>query len=119
MIDLVGQTLLRYRLDVAMRAGYSGQVYRARDTESGSDVALKLFKPSTAPEAMKSALQPLLSLKHPNIVQSLEIGESASGLFLVSEFVQGGSLSTLLSRYSQENRQLEYPLALSLMRQAA
>ena len=74
MIDLVGQTLLRYRLDVAMRAGYSGQVYRARDTESGSDVALKLFKPSTAPEAMKSALQPLLSLKHPNIVQSLEIG---------------------------------------------
>ena len=119
MVDLVGQTLLKYRLEVAMRAGYSGQVYRARDTEAGQDVALKLFKPSTAADAMKAALQPLLSLKHPNIVQSLEIGESPNGLFLVTEFVQGGSLSTLLSRYSQENRQLEYPLALSLMRQAA
>ena len=119
MVDLVGQTLLKYRLDVAMRAGYSGQVYRAVNTQSGADVALKVFKPSAAPQAMKAALQPLLSLKHPNIVQSLEIGESPSGLFLVTEFVQGGSLSTLLSRYSQENRQLEYPLALSLMRQAA
>ena len=119
MIDLVGQTLLKYRLDVAMRAGYSGQVYRARDTESGSDVALKVFKPSAAPQAMRLALQPLLSLKHPNIVSSFELGESPNGLFLVTEFVQGGSLSTLLSRYSQENRQLEYPLALSLMRQAA
>ena len=119
MIDLVGQTLLRYRLDVAMRAGYSGQVYRAKDTQSGADVAVKVFKPSAAPQAMKAALQPLLQLKHPNIVQSLELGESPNGLFLVTEFVQGGSLSTLLSRYSQENKQLEYPLALSLMRQAA
>ncbi len=119
MVDLVGQTLLKYKLSAAMRAGYSGQVYRARDTESGADVALKVFKPSAGMGAMKAALQPLLALKHPNIVQSLEIGESPSGLFLVTEFVQGGSLSTLLSRYAQENRQLEYPLALSLMRQAA
>ncbi|NJK45988.1 MAG: protein kinase [Pleurocapsa sp. SU_196_0] len=119
MDELVGRTLGRYRLEVAMRAGYSGQVFRAKDTESNRDVALKVFKPNPLQERIKEGLQPLLGLKHANIIEILEVAETGGQLYLVSEFVPGGSVSTLLSRYAQSNKQLELPLALSLMRQAA
>jgi serine/threonine protein kinase len=119
MIDLVGQSLLHYKIESALRAGFSGQVFRARDTQSERDVALKLFKPSADAERMRAALLPLVELKHPNIVETLDVLQTPRGLALVMEYVAGGSLSVLLSRYSQESRQFELPLGLSLLRQAA
>lgn len=119
MDELVGRTLGRYRLEVAMRPGYSGQVFRARDTDNNRDVALKVFKPNPAQARIRDGLQPLVGLKHPNVVEVFEVAEADGQLFLASEYVPGGSLSTLLSRYAQSNKQLEMALALSLMRQAA
>jgi serine/threonine-protein kinase len=78
-----------------------GQVYRARDTRLGRDVAIKTLPPSVATDAerlarMKREAQLLASLNHPNIAQvyGFEDGPaSAGGPALVMELVPGADLA--------------------------
>ena len=92
--DRVGQ----YEIVSAIGEGGMGEVYRARDTTLGRDVALKFMlhaAPLEAPrlDRLQREARALAALNHPNILTIHEIGDAGGVPFLVLEWVGGGSLA--------------------------
>ncbi|MBI2378344.1 MAG: serine/threonine protein kinase [Deltaproteobacteria bacterium] len=102
---LIGETLEgRYRLTERAGFGRSGTLYRAEQTSvPGRTVAVKILNTvASASEAVK-ALQhdaKLISrLRHPSTVKLIDLGfTKSSQLYLVTEFLEGEPLSSVLER---------------------
>ena len=89
------ENLAHYQVLEKLGAGGMGEVYRARDTRLGRDVALKVLPEAFAqdPERMarfEREAQVLASLNHPNIAQLYGVEENA----LVMEYVPGETLKS-------------------------
>ena len=79
-----------------------GEVYRARDTTLGRDVALKLL-PEHSPTTERLArfqreAQVLASLNHPHIAQIYGLEDSGDLRALVMELVEGSTLADRIAR---------------------
>ena len=79
-----------------------GEVYRARDTKLGRDVAIKVLPANRRTDPDRTArfereARAASSLNHPNIVTVYDIGESDGTPFMVMELVSGRSLRTMIS----------------------
>ena len=88
-----------YEVLGALGAGGMGEVYRARDTKLGRDVALKILPDAFANDPDRLArfdreAKTLASLNHPNIAAIYGIEERA----LVMELVEGEDLSQRIAR---------------------
>lgn len=90
--ELVGG---RYRIEAALGKGGVAQVYRATDTSSGREVALKKLR-SNAPDALAALFeleyQTLASLRHPHMVEVYDFGREVGGPFYTMELLQGVEL---------------------------
>lgn len=91
----------KYRVEQLIGEGTFGYVYRATDLVSHSPVAIKQLRPELSYES--DAFQRFLreahathSIRHPNIVSSYALERSGDSYFLISEFMDGGSLADLL-----------------------
>ena len=74
-----------------------GEVYRARDTRLGREVALKVLPESFSRDAerlrrFEQEARAVAALNHPNILAIHDIGEANGAPFLVSELLEGHSL---------------------------
>ena len=89
----------RYRLDALIAEGGFAQVWRAYDLELHRSVAIKLPKPSRidSTEAFMAEARRVARLKHPGIVPVFDVGLENSKCFIVSEYIEGGSLSDYLA----------------------
>lgn len=81
----------RYQIVGLLATGGMARVYRAHDTRSSSEVALKLLEPELARdpvrvERFRLEARRVMMLQHPNIVPILDYGEQAARLFLVMPF---------------------------------
>lgn len=93
----------RYELLASLGSGGMATVYLARhEGPQGYErlVALKLLHPHMRddPQAVVAFIQEARvasELRHPNIVQVLDVDDLPEGLFMVMEQVEGGSLSAL------------------------
>jgi Tol biopolymer transport system component len=96
-----------------------GEVYRARDTRLGRDVALKILPESFAREAdrlrrFEQEARAVAALNHPNILAVFDIGQNSGNQqsgspFLVSELLEGESLRAVLDRGALPQRKtMEY-----------
>ena len=79
-----------------------GEVYRARDTRLGRDIAVKVLPDDVASSPDRLArfereAKAVASLNHPNIVTLHSIEEVAGIRFLTMELVEGRDLSTLVT----------------------
>jgi serine/threonine-protein kinase len=79
-----------------------GEVYRARDTKLGRDVALKILPDafSDDPERLarfRREAQVLAALNHPHIAAIYGLDEALGVQFLVLELVEGGTLGDRLA----------------------
>jgi eukaryotic-like serine/threonine-protein kinase len=97
-----GQKLGPYEILGPLGAGGMGEVYRARDTKLGRDVALKVLPEAVAGDAQRMArfareAQVLASLNHPNIAAIYGLEESQGIQALVMELVEGLTLAERLS----------------------
>lgn len=88
----------RFRVESQIGYGAFGKVYRARDTGSGEEVAIKLFDAKLDETGYLAELGLLFAEEHPNIVATKSFGYTAGRKYIVYEFVRGGSLRDLLIR---------------------
>ena len=97
----------RYRLDVLIAEGGFAQVWRAYDLELHRAVAVKVPKPSRldSAEAFMAEARRVARLKHPGIVPVHDVGREDGTCFIVSEFVEGGSLGEFLAKKSITQQQ--------------
>jgi serine/threonine protein kinase len=103
-VTLVSGTRLGpYEIVSALGAGGMGEVYRARDTKLGRDVALKILPAAFTTDAERLArfrreAQVLASLNHPHIGAIYGLDEANGSQFLVLELVDGESLDKRIAR---------------------
>lgn len=90
----------RYRLDDLIATGGFAQVWRGYDLELQRVVAVKVPRPSRlqSADAFMAEARRVARLKHPGIVAVFDVGHDGDACFIVSEFVEGGSLGDHLSR---------------------
>jgi serine/threonine protein kinase len=92
----LGDRVGPYEIIAELGAGGMGRVYRARDTRLGRFVAIKFLSSEVAnEEGRRRFLQEAKttsSLNHPHILTVHEVGEFEGQQYLVSEFVDGGTL---------------------------
>ena len=91
----------RYQKIDRIAIGGMGEVWRARDTMLGREVALKVLKPEFASDAtfrtrFADEARHAAALKHPGIASVYDVGEDAGVPFLVMELVDGQPLSALI-----------------------
>ena len=100
---LVGRRIAGYQILSQLGAGGMGEVYRARDTRLGGDVAIKLLPPAFAadPERLRRferEARLLAALNHPHIA-TVHGFEDADGVrALVLELVEGPTLADRIAR---------------------
>ena len=96
-----------------------GEVYRARDTRLGRDVAIKVLPEALAHDAdrlrrFEQEARTIAALNHPNILGIHDIGVHGGAPFLVSEFLEGQTLrEKLASGPLPVQRAIEYALGIA------
>src|SRR5437762_5644720 len=98
-----GARLGAYEIISVLGAGGMGEVYRARDTRLGREVAIKTILDTFATDADRIArfqreAKVLASLNHPHIAALYGLEEAAGQHFLVMELVEGQTLADRLAR---------------------
>jgi hypothetical protein len=78
-------------------AGGMGEVYRARDTVLGREVAVKVLPPGFAsdPDRLRrfsQEAQATAGLNHPNVLAIYHVGEQDGAPYIVSELLEGETL---------------------------
>lgn len=88
----------RYRLDELIAEGGFAQVFRAYDTELQRTVAVKVPKPGRlqSTEAFQAEARRVARLKHEGIVPVFDVGVEGDSCFIVTEYIEGGSLADRL-----------------------
>jgi serine/threonine protein kinase len=103
MVLSPGTRLGPYEILSSLGAGGMGEVYRARDTKLGRDVALKILPDEFAKDPDRLArfereARVLASLNHPHIAQIYGFEAAADKHLLVMELVDGDDLAARIRR---------------------
>jgi len=100
---LTGRILSHYEVLGHLGAGGMGEVYRARDTKLGREVAIKVLPEEVAADPERLArfegeARVLASMNHPHIAQIYGLEEDHGKRFLVLELVDGETLADRIAR---------------------
>ena len=98
-----GTKLGPYEIQSPLGAGGMGEVYRARDTRLGRDVAIKVLPAhlsanSDLRQRLDREAKAISSLNHPHICTLYDVGSQDGVDFLVMEHLEGETLADRLAR---------------------
>jgi eukaryotic-like serine/threonine-protein kinase len=93
----VGDKLGPYEIVAPLGAGGMGEVYRARDTRLGRDVAVKVLPAAFSADSerlrrFEQEARAVAVLSHPNILAIHDIGTHEGAPYLVTELLEGETL---------------------------
>src|SRR6266498_5350274 len=102
MTIAAGTKLGRYEILSPLGAGGMGEVYRAKDSRLGRDVAIKVLPATLSqdPDRLKRFEQEARAagvLNHPNITAVHDIGTADGAPYIVTELLEGETLRERLS----------------------
>ncbi len=94
---MIGQTVSHYRIRSRLGQGGMGEVYLAEDVRLGHEVAIKKLPRHLTDDAdhrrrFEREAKAVANLRHPYIVPLYEFDEIEGELFLITEYLPGGSL---------------------------
>ena len=97
-----GTRLGPYEITGAIGAGGMGEVYKAKDSRLGRDVAIKVLPTSFAGDPDRRArfereAQAVAALSHPNVIAIFDTGVHEDQLYVVMELLTGQTLRERLS----------------------
>src|SRR3989441_5589397 len=117
---LVASTKLGpYEITAPLGAGGMGEVYRARDTRLGRDVAVKVLPSSFSADAdrlrrFEQEACAAGALNHPNILIVHDIGTHDGSPYVVSELLEGETLRGRMGGAAQPQRKaIDYALQIA------
>ena len=98
-----------YQILGALGAGGMGEVYRARDTRMGREVALKVLPASYAADPdrlhrFEREARTAAALNHPNVLVLFDVGTHDGSPYLVSELLEGATLKEVMVRNTRAVR---------------
>ena len=96
----VGRTLAgRFRLDELVAVGGFAEVWKAHDAELDRVVAVKIPRPSrfARNESFLAEARRVARLRHPSILPVHDVGTDGTDFFIVSAYMDGGSLADRLA----------------------
>jgi serine/threonine-protein kinase len=98
MLEALGQ----YKILGLIGIGRMGELYRARDTRAGRTVAIRVVADDIARDPVRRGrylkdARAATTLSHPNIAVVYEFGSDQGHLFVVSEYVPGDTLKTVIA----------------------
>jgi Tol biopolymer transport system component len=119
-----GQRLGAYEVTERIGSGGMGEVYRARDTRLGRDVALKILPASFAgdPERLgrfEREARLLAALNHPNVGAIYGFEDTGDSRALVLELVEGETLHDFIQNRRSRGQPVSNEEALAIARQIA
>src|SRR2546427_2460579 len=97
IVPAIGTQVGTYRIEATLGQGGMGVVYRALDTKLSRRVAVKFLSneiaDATARRRFQREAQMASSLNHPHILTVHDAGEWGGRQYLVTEWVDGGTLA--------------------------
>ena len=98
-----GTRLGPYEIEASIGAGGMGEVYRARDTRLGRDVAIKILpqhltEMAEAKQRFEREARAVSSLNHAHICTLHDVGHQDGVDFLVMEYLEGDTLAKRLEK---------------------
>src|SRR5258707_2311178 len=98
-----GTTLGPYEIGTTLGAGGMGEVYRARDTRLGRDVAIKILPKEMSADPIRKQrfdreAKTISSLNHPHICVLHDVGSQDGVDYLVMECMEGETLEKRLEK---------------------
>jgi serine/threonine protein kinase len=92
-----GQRLGPYEIVGALGAGGMGEVYRARDSRLGREVAVKVLPPGFAADSdrlrrFEQEARAAGALNHPNVLAVYDLGTHDGAPYMVTELLEGETL---------------------------
>jgi serine/threonine protein kinase/Tol biopolymer transport system component len=112
--SMLGRVLGHYQIVAFLGAGGMGEVYRARDSRIGRDVAVKVLPPGIAahPERLRLFEQEARAagaINHPNILTIYDVGVQDGAPYVVYELLEGITLRDTLCKGALSRRKaLDY-----------
>jgi serine/threonine protein kinase len=109
----------RYHLLAEIGRGQRSVIYKALDSSLNRTVAVKILQEPYAIEQefvdrFQRSAQAMAGLSHPNIVTVYDIGSDKSLHFLVTEYIEGQSLDSLLASKSRLSVEQSLDIAISV-----
>ncbi len=100
---MIGKALAHYEITAQIGKGGMGEVYQAKDTKLGRDVAIKVLPEEFALDPGRVArfqreAKLLAALNHPNIAAIYGLEEFEDTHFLVMELIEGDTLADRIKR---------------------
>jgi eukaryotic-like serine/threonine-protein kinase len=115
----IGTMLGPYELLSPLGAGGMGEVYRARDTRLGRDVAVKVLPSSFSDDEQRlhrfeQEACAAGALNHPNILAIHDVGKHDGSSYVVSELLEGETLRERMSGVALPQRKaIDYSLQIA------
>ena len=112
--SMLGRMLGHYEIVAFLGAGGMGEVYRARDSRIGRDVAIKVLPPGIAAHSERLRLfeqeaRAAGAINHPNILTIYDVGVQDGAPYVVYELLEGETLRDTLRKGALSRRKaLEY-----------
>ena len=97
---VAGQKLGPYEISAPLGAGGMGEVYRAKDTRLGREVAIKILSDEFSSnqnrmERFEQEARAASALNHPNIITVYDVGVQNGASYIAMELIDGKSLARI------------------------
>src|SRR3954451_22564422 len=100
-----GDRLGPYEIAGSIGEGGMGEVYRARDTRLGRDVAIKTLRPGRIDADLRRRFErearTIAGFDHPNLLTIFDVGSEQDTEYLVTELLRGETLRQRIDRVGQ------------------